>query len=208
MKKFLTATLSLTALISTAASSYGQGQVQFQNNTATSPVVYYGPSPGQRIFGPAGTFEYGLYVGAAGVTTLSQMTLIDTALNLASSSSTAPLAGLINGGTVTGQGNVGAANGFAGLVAGTTYSFVVAVWTKADGADYFTAFATYDPNGHFGLSALGSVVPAASPSPVVQLFGTGAGQIGGFVVDTPEPTTITLGALGTAALFLARCRKK
>ncbi|MDB6066770.1 MAG: hypothetical protein JWR26_2978 [Pedosphaera sp.] len=209
MNKFLATTLSLTVLITTAASSYGQGRVQFQNNTALSPVVYsYGLYAGQRIFGPAGTYEFGLYVGAPGATTLSQMILIDTAQNLASTSSTDPFAGLISGGTVIGQGNVGAAHGFAGLVNGTTYSTMVAVWTKADGSDFFTAASSSDPFGYLGLSGLGYFTATQSPTPVAQLFGSGPGQLGTIPEFIPEPTTMTLGALGAAALFLARRRKK
>jgi len=208
MKKLIVTTLSAVALIAATASSYGQGQIQFQNNTATSAVTYgSGANQGQRIFGAAGTYEYGLYVGASGATDLSAMTLIATSQNLGATASTSALAGLISGGTVTGQGNVGAANGFAGLVAGNTYSYFVAVWTKADGASYAAAIQA-NPLDFAGLSALGSIVPAASPSPVVQAFGSGAGQLGAFTIQSaPEPTTLVLGGLGAASLLLFRRRK-
>jgi len=208
MKKLIVTTMSVVALIAATASSYGQGQIQFQNNTAVSPLTYGSNDAlaGQRTFGPSGTYEYGLYIGAAGATSISQMILIDTAQNIASTSGSAT-AGLISGGTVSGFGNVGVANGFAnGLVAGNTYSYMVAVWTKSSGADYTTAFAT--GVGYFGLSGVGSIVPSASPSPVTQMFGVGAGQLGGFTIQTaPEPGTLVLGGLGAASLLLFRRRK-
>jgi len=210
MKKLIVTTMSVVALIAATASSYGQGQIQFQNNTALSPVIFgdLTATPNVRAFGAAGTFEYGLYVGASGATSLSQMILIDTAQNLGATSGTSALAGLISGGTVTGFGNVGTANGFAGLVAGNTYSYMVAVWTKAAGADYLTAYNSGFAGGLFGTSVVGSITPAASPATPVQAFGTGVGQLGGIAINpVPEPGTLVLGGLGAASLLLFRRRK-
>ncbi|MDB6066771.1 MAG: hypothetical protein JWR26_2979 [Pedosphaera sp.] len=203
--------MSVVALFAAASSSYAQGIIAFGNSTATTPITYGGGANlGSRVFGASGTYEYGLYVGAAGATTLSQMVLIQTQLSLNATSATATFAGVISG-TATGQGNVGAANGFAGLVAGTTYAFYVAGWTHANGADYLSAVATGDSTGFAGLSALGSIVATQSPTPNAQAFGSGAGQIGGFalnpITSTPEPGTLVLGGLGAASLLLFRRRK-
>ncbi|MDB6066769.1 MAG: hypothetical protein JWR26_2977 [Pedosphaera sp.] len=209
MNKFL-APILLVTLVATAASSFGQGYVMVQNTTAFTPVTYgSGPNAGSRTFGPAGAFEFGFYVGAVGATSLGQMTLIDTALSLVATSSTTIFAGLVNMGTITGQGNVGAANGFSGLNNGGMYSFIVGVWTHTDGANYNAALASGDPAGWAGLSSVGTFTATQSPTPPNQAFGTGPGQVGAIILTpTPEPATITLGALGAAALFLARRRKK
>ncbi|MDB6066767.1 MAG: hypothetical protein JWR26_2975 [Pedosphaera sp.] len=212
MHKILTTILFITGLNITASRSFGQGQVSVQNNTQLSPVTYgSGPNAGGRIFGPAGAFEYGFYIGAAGATSLAQMTLIDTAQNFITTSSTSVFAGQIAMGTITGQGNVGAANGFAGLNPETTYSCMVGVWTKADGADYVTASMSGDTAGWLGLSTIGSFTATlqGGPQPPAQAFGPFPGQLGAIILTpAPEPTTLALGALGTAALLLARRRKK
>jgi len=223
MKKLIASTIAGASLIAMAVSSYAQGEFQFQNNTGASPVVYgattagLGFTPGARVFGATGgTWEYGVYLGAAGSTSFSQLTLFDTSLSLASANSGSALAGLISGGAVgvtgssagtpvTGVGNV---PGGITLQAGTTYVIEVAAWTHADGASLAAALNSGDPAAMVGSSGLGSVTATTTPTPIAQLFGTGAGQLGGFSVNTvPEPTTIALGGLGAAALLFFRRRK-
>jgi hypothetical protein len=211
MKTLIAITVAGLGLIAVTATSYGQGEIVFANNTSATPVTFgSGPNAGSRVFGPGGTYEYGLYIGNAGDTSFSQLTLIDT---VNSANSTQPpatgsgFAGLISGGTIVGTGNV-AGNGFAALVGGTTYVVEVAAWTKADGANYAAAIAA-DPSDFAGLSGLGSVTAESGQNTPPQLFGTGAGQLGGFemVGVTPEPTTLALGGLGAAALLMFRRRK-
>lgn len=206
-----------------AVTSFAQGEFQFQNNTAQNPVTYgattagLGFTPGTRVFGAAaGTWDYGVFVGASSATSFSQLTLFDTTLSLASANSSSGLAGLISGGAagITGStsGNPITGNGNAGspitLVAGTTYVVEVVAWTHADGNTLAAVLASADPAAMAGSSGLGSVTATTTPTPIAQLFGTSAGQLGGFSVNTiPEPTTIALGGLGAAALMFFRRRK-
>jgi len=210
MKKLIASTIAGISLFAIAASSFGQGTITFQNSTVTSPVTF-GPlasNPGAREFGAAGLFTYGLYVGASTATSFSQLTLMDTVASPNAPSSTFFTAGALSGGNVTGQGNVGAANGFAGLVSGTTYVVSVAGWTAADGSSLAAAIASGAQGLLIGTTGLGSITAVSGSTPVPNVFGTGAGQLGAFTLNpVPEPTTIALGGLGAAALLFFRRRK-
>jgi len=211
MKKIIVTTLAVLGLFAATTVSYGQGEVQFQNNTAATPITFgAGPSAGSRVFGSASLYTYGLYVGSSTATTLSQLTLIDTVGSINSANGTSGFAGYINGQTVSGLGNVGAANGFAGLVGGTLYAVEVAAWPTSEGANYAAALAADTGTGYFGLSGISTTTPTASPSPVDQLFGAGNAFPAGFTlapIVVPEPSTIVLGGLGAAALLAFRRRK-
>jgi len=197
MKKLLITAISGIALIGATVSSFGQGTITWNNtgSTATSgtPAIFgNGPSAGGLVTGPTGTYEYGLYVGPAGSTLISQMTLVSTYLN----SSSALAKGVISGGPVTLP---------AGFPNGTAIADIVAGWTAADGGDYLTAY-NHNPGDFQGLSAVGFVTPN---SPNGQVFGHGAGQITGITLTSaPEPATIALGGLGAAALLLFRRKKQ
>jgi len=191
MKKLLLTITSGAALVAATVSSYGQGNVIFNNSASTSPVVFgNGPKTG-KVTGTTGQYTYGLYLGAFGDTAISQMTLVDTVGN----SSVAFAAGAISGGTLTLP---------APFVNGTQVADIVVGWTSADGS-YNASVAAGD---YSGQSALGFVTPNSPPG---QIFGSGAGQITGLsltVTATPEPGTIALGGLGAAALLLFRRKKK
>jgi hypothetical protein len=198
MKKLLVTTIAGFALIGATVSSFAQGTITWNNSnsTATSgtPAIFgNGPNAGTRVTGTAGQYEYGLYVGAIGDTSISQMTLVSTYLN----SSAAAFAGFISGGAVTLP---------SGFPDGTAIADIVAGWTAADGHDYLSAIEA-NPADFQGLSAIGSVTPN---NPNGQVFGhTIAGQITGLTLTSaPEPTTIALGGLGAAALLLFRRKKK
>ncbi len=196
MKKLLVTTIAGLALIGATVSSFAQGTITWNNvgNTATSgtPAVFGNGTLSGPVTGPSGTYEYGLYVGALGDTSISQMTLVSTYLN----SSAAPAKGAISGGAVTLP---------SGYPDGTAIADIVAGWTAADGGDYLTAVA-HNPGDYAGLSAVGSVTPY---NPNGQVFGHGPGQITGiYLGDVPEPGTIALGGLGAAALLLFRRKKK
>jgi PEP-CTERM motif len=200
MKKLLITAISGVALIGATVSSFGQGTVTWNNSnstTATSgtPAMFGTGAPlaGTPVTGPSGTYEYGLYVGAAGDTSISQMTLVATYLN----SSAAPAKGTVAGGQVT------LPNGYPN---GTAISDIVAGWTAADGSSYAAAIASGDPLLLSGLSNIGSVTPASPPAVV---WGHGAGNITGITLTAaPEPATIALGGLGAAALLLFRRKKQ
>jgi hypothetical protein len=197
MRKLLITAISGLALIGAAVSSFAQGTITWNNSPSSTPaafVDYFGVDTGQ-VTGPSGTYEYGLYVGAAGDTSIFQMTLVATYFN----SSAAPAKGLIQGGQVTLP---------SGYPNGTAIADIVAGWTAADGNNYLTAIAV-NGNDYEGISAVGSVTPN---SPAGQVFGHGAGQITGLTLynltDEPEPSTIALCSLGAATMLLFRRKKQ
>jgi len=207
MKKQLLAVISSVALIAGGTSAFGQAQVVFANNGSTLlSISNQTTHVSSLMFGPAGTFDIGLYMGASGATDISQMQLVDLATSPNAPTSSFFTAGSFSGGTVATPGNVANTINFQ---AGTQYAFIVAAWSAADGSTYAAALASGDANGYTGLSALGFVTPLAPPSGAPNTFGTAAGQVGGFTLVTPvpEPTTLALGGLGAAALLMFRRRK-
>jgi hypothetical protein len=207
MKKQIVTTLAGLGLFALATTSYGQGQIQFQNSASTSPITFgagTGALVGEKEFAPAGTYTFGLYVGPSTATSFSQLTLIDTVANPGGqTSATSPFAGAFNGGTITGTGNI--TQSTITLAGGTTYAFEAAGWTTTAGGDYLTA--TGVAGAYVGLSGIVDITVAANPTPVVQGFATG--NLPGFSIQPiPEPSTIILGGLGAAALLAFRRRNK
>lgn len=199
MKKILLTVISTAALLAGVSSSFAQGQLIF-NNSGTSLITV--GTTNTKVSGPANTYTFGLYMGAFGSTDISQMQLVDTVGNPATTT-TSFNTGLFAGGTVVSPGNVANTINFA---AGTQYAFIVAGWTTANGSTYAQALAS--PGAFTGLSSLGFITPQAPPATIPNIFGVGAGQVGGFTLtQAPEPTTIALGGLGAAALLLFRRRK-
>lgn len=196
MRKSILALTTVAILSIPAVSAFGQGQIQFRNDTTAANRITYGGSP---IYGASG-YRFGLYMGPAG-SSEAQLTLVATTVNSPATSSTSPFAGVFNGG-----------NPFtlpAGYSAGTTYAFQIRGWTYGDGTSYEAAIGSADINLAAGVSALGFVTPVTAPTPVPGLFGTAAGQVQGFDLcwDCPEPSTVALGGIGAAALMFFRRRK-
>jgi hypothetical protein len=127
-----------------------------------------------------------------------------------------PNAFSLNGPTAlnqTGLGN-GRFNGGSSFVisnnTGQTIAFQVRAWSTFAGATYEEARLSPNPGTYLGVSSIGSVAPASGVGqPVPNLFGTSAGQIGGFTLipNIPEPSSIALGLLGLGAIALFRRRK-
>jgi hypothetical protein len=192
MRKIVFMLLVFSGVIGAATQGRAQGVLFFENNIVRSPVTFAsGINAGQRVFAPANTYTFGLYVGPLGSTSFSQLTLIDTVGNLNAANGSFPTAGLYNGELVSGQGNAGAANGFAGLIGATTYADEVAVWPTADGPDYLSALQNNDGTLDFGLSPIGFITPTFIPTPPPSVGANSpqqAGQIPGFsIAPVPIP---------------------
>lgn len=89
MKKPLLLVLSVTSAITITTRSFGQGELLFANTRASQILlinVYTGTST--RMFGSAGTFDIGLYMGSAGSTSISAMQLVATAASPNATTST------------------------------------------------------------------------------------------------------------------------
>jgi hypothetical protein len=199
MKKLILMTALMAGLFAASLSSFAQGRVNFGNTTTTE--ITNGIT-NTRLWGPAGTYEFGLYMGAQG-SAEGQLTLVATTLNPASwTSATFGGSGLFNGGTILLPSIAG-----VDTSGGATLAFMVKGWLAADGSSYESALL----NGGWmnGKSGMGFVIPTVSPNPSIPgLFGTGPGQVQSFVMPIiPEPSTFALGGLGMGALLLFRRRK-
>jgi len=185
MKKILLA----CSVLLVAVGAFAQGQINFAN-TSTTLITTNTPTGSGSISG-AGLYTIGLYIGAPGATR-AQLTLAGTTANGA-------LAGRFSGGNPY---------QVPGAPAGSAIAFQVRAWTTAHGATYEAAAASGSPSALVGESTIGSVTPTAPPATVPGIFGTGAGQVGGFsIAPVPEPSSIALGLLGLGAVALFRRRK-
>jgi len=195
MKKLATLMATLVVI---SASARAQGTIDFHNpNTFPLKVLdmrdlsvtTLGAS--DSPLGP-GSMRVGLFIGTG--TTFGSLTMVGMTTN---SSSTLPLfVGTFNGGNPY---------AIAGHPQNEVVNFAFAAWSISSGAlTYADAIASgigYAGNSTIGVGytlAGGATTPALT-------FGNGAAQVQGFQLNpVPEPSTIALGLLGAAALFLRR----
>jgi len=191
--------LLIIGLLLVPVALFAQGRVQFANTSATVVTTNSGPiaPPGQlpNQVGNTSTalnlWSYGLYIAPQGTVDVNAFNLVGpTTTNLPS------FTGRFNGGNpfvIPGNSSV-------------TIAFQVRAWQTSGGATYEAASA---PFVYRGVSAIGQVTPTEGAATIPALFGTGAGQVGGFVLapNVPEPSSIALGLLGLGAIALFRRRK-
>jgi hypothetical protein len=196
------ACLMVLAIAFTHLTALAQNRVAFAN-TSTTLITTNGPFPpgGNGNISGAGNYRFGLYVGDVG-TGAGALTLVGLGTNTA-------LAGRFSGG---GEFILPAPWGD-----GRALNFVVRGWSAFAGMTYEEAVSKGPwggPNNdqciYTGGSGFGTVTPTASPNPAAALFGTGAGQIGGFALMpqcVPEPSTWALASMAAgAALCFTRRR--
>jgi hypothetical protein len=167
-----------------AIAALGQGTVQF-NNGGTTQLMTNNPLGPTRL-----GFTIGLYIAPQGTTDPNAFTLMGPTTSSQSGLGT----GLFNGNPLP--------NPFAiSNNTGQTIAFQVRAWSTFAGATYEAALARVDlPTRQLGVSTIGEVTPAIGITPVPALFGTGPGQVGGFVIGIgiPEPSTTLLAVIGAA----------
>lgn len=239
MKKYIIATTALL-VVATSAFSQGLVYYSAGSSVATrmsTNSVVGGPSTG--LTGPtSGLYYYALFASVNQTTINGSSTAISGLnpnyvfnnlgtgvpstgwelvgigtnnanagrMNVASQGTTSAGQTLLNAdGSLTVQGIAGA--GSANIVTVGWYSTGIGT----DLASLQTWYAAGAFNGWVGQSAVGNVVLGDGSSiPTPNAFGTGPGQLGGFMMGltiVPEPTTLALAALGGASLLLFRRKK-
>jgi len=194
-------TLLLLGLVLLPAALFAQGTVNFANNNSTrmttnsTPVPPPGQNPNQTGNTQLG-YTIGFYMAPQGTTDPNAFTLVGP--------TTSSLAGIAPG---TFNGNGGTNLTIPGNT-GQAIAFQVRAWSTFAGSTY--AIAAANPTAYRGVTAIGEVTPSTGTTLAATLFGTSAGQVGGFVLTplpVPEPSSIALGLLGLGAIALFRRRK-
>src|ERR1022692_3348677 len=216
MKKILFTTVALTGLV---IQSFGQGEVIFVAGSSAATRVYVSSngvaSTDQSAGVAAGAlapanstspFMYALFSALPTVTTVTGNPWTDPAWSFSNNYGTNTAAGRLTGMgpyAATGSGGV-VINGFA---VGATASLLVIGWDVAHGGSTLASFEAAYGNGSiytglYGRAGVGNILLGnGSTTPDSLLFGTTAGQLGGFTMAgvVPEPATFALAGLGAAA---------
>lgn len=191
----LLALVAWLALLSPVA--YGQGQINF-NNTSTTLIstnaTVSGPHTG-LINGPVGSYYFAVFIAPSGT----------------SDTTAFAFAGMYGTNTGTAGRFSGGQPGFPTYPPGTTLSFLVRGWSANIGNDY-AAVTNYLVNPTFdawyGESQVGTEILGGGGIGIPNIFGSPP-RIPGFVLEMytiPEPSSLTLAALGATAMWLLRRR--
>ena len=196
-------TLWLTwMLLALAASSFGQGQVEFRNTSSTrlSTNDFQG-----NIGFTTGVNAYriGLYIAPQGTTDPNAFSLMNpTTVNRTGSGD-----GLFNGNDLSSGAFFIISNN-----SGQTIAFQVRAWSYFAGSTYDEALLYSGPETVYrGASTIGQAVPGTGAGLPATLFGTNPGAVSGFTLTPiiPEPSTWALVVLGASALWCsARARRR
>lgn len=93
----------------------------------------------------------------------------------------------------------------AGYAPGTSANFIVRAWQSTSGGNDWTAAKS--GLMALGTSTLGTGLIGGDFPPPLFAFGSNSGQIGGFNILIPEPSSMALLGLGAAVMLLRRRRK-
>ena len=187
MKKTFAVGFSLLLAVTT----WGQGAVHFGNTATTLITTNDFVGHVGNVVG-AGNYGFGLYLGPVGSDRDSLTPLAFT--------TNGPFPGRFDGGNLV-------------LLAGAgfQYSFQVRGWSSFAGGSYEQAYINaingVQPGVFLGESTLGFFTVPASGT--IEIFGTGPGQVSGFVLTPlpiPEPSTYALTGVGLLTLFLLQRR--
>lgn len=207
-RNVIAAVLGAAGLVGLAASSYGQGQINFDTYDSVGyyPVTYsaaaqtalgVGKGAGQNV-----DAELGYFVGALSANTV--FTLLPSTISPLNSISAVPTSG---GPALTGYIVDGAVvGGIPGVTtAGAPVSFEILAWVAsgagAGGGTFATSLytGTFKWQDTFNNANIGASAPAGD---FQDLTGNAV-----LTAPVPEPTTLALAGLGGAALLAFRRKK-
>jgi len=211
-RNVIAAVLGAAGLVGLTASSYGQGQIEFNTYASTGyyPVTYGAAAQtalgvGQYAVGQNVDAELGYFVGALSANT--SFTLIPSTIQAVGTTPEAvngngPSAvGYIQGGTVVG--------GIPGYSSGPV-SFEILAWVAygagSNGGTIGTP-ATFNSTGYNGTFKWVDSIPGASVGPTSGASYFSALTGNAVLAPVPEPTTLALAGLGGAALLALRRKK-
>ena len=198
MKKVL---LTLASVL-VGLSAYAQGTVAFQNRDTANNIsapIYDVSVGGTKLVGTAYLAQ--LYFGAVGAAESAFQAVSIAPVSFRGTLPTDATAGYVNVGADTSRS-------LSGIPFNTPVQVQIRAWSAAGGATYEAALAAAQANSaiHIGKSTPITITTAASalntPSPMVGLASFALTSQAGPII--PEPTTIALGLLGAALLFIRR----
>jgi hypothetical protein len=183
----------LLASVLVGLSAYAQGTLDFnnKNNNTTPPINAPVSLAGGALLSGTDYFVQ-MFAGPAG-TAASALAAQGIPINFR----TGAAAGYFSGGSVA----------ITGVDFGATATVQIRAWAAASGATYAAAVAA---NGIYGSSTAFNVATPAYPDRTAppplpgSLIGLTSFSISSGTPIVPEPTTIALGLLGAALLFIRR----
>jgi len=196
MKKLIA--ISTVALTLASVSAFAQGTIAFANSSASriyaadalsATALGIASGPGTTAFVPAGnsTLRVGLYFASTENGTYTQAG--DAATFSAIS------AGRFSGGNIA----------IPGVPGGSSAWFQVRVWEASYGANYEAASSAAMAGGRGSILGLSNSQNLTTGTLTPTVLSTGLQSFG--VTAVPEPSTIALGLLGLAGLFVFRRRQ-
>jgi hypothetical protein len=170
--------LLILACLAAAAASYAQGTVNFNTRSSAAVQLRALAADGTPLTGPNYTAQ--LWGGPANATEAQLQLVASSAFRTGSG------AGWVNAGAVA----------VPGVAGGATATFQVRAIDTATGAAGASALFQVGPLGN------PTAEPPTVPIDLLTAATSGSFSLSGPII--PEPTTIALGVLGAAALFLRR----
>lgn len=202
MKKLIA--ISTIAVTLAAVSAFAQGNIIFANNSVTTVKVGDGDITGllSMASGSALPIPSALPAGVAPLRIGLYFSLTENGTY-----SKVAETGFLTGATSQGRFSGGTIP-ITGVASGTPAWFQVRVWESTYGADYEAATAANNVvNNRTAIHGVSNFMNLAPNAPISTPLSSALQSFSVTAVVVPEPSTIALGILGLAGLFIIRRRQ-